>query len=388
MKEIPNTCFYQRGDNGRWTAQLDYGRNPQTGKLERNYIYGASKQEVKEKVNAMLAKIHKGQYRYNCNDKVKLKEWLYTWLEGRENAIAYKTYKEYESNIRNHIVPKIGEYNLKDLNTRIIQKLVNDKYKNGRIRGSGGLSRRSVKYIYQTLNTALKQAVKEKLITHNPVKAVELPKSKGNTKYKIDPLTKYQANKLLKTAKDSNLYIAYFISLHTGMRKAELLGLKWTDVDENNNTIEVNRQVQRITGKGLNIKGLKSDSSYRKIPINQNVINKLNIHKKTQKENKLFYGPDYIDRNLIISKENGDYITPEKIYKEFKSLLKIAGLPDIRLHDLRHTYATLSLQEGVPAKVIQKTLGHASIQTTLDIYSHVTEQMYQEAANKIGNVIG
>ena len=386
MKEIPDICFYQRKNNGRWTAQFDFGRDPKTGSRIREYYHGGTKREVKEKANKKLAEIHKGQYIYG--DNMKLKEWLHTWLDGRKNAIAYKTHKEYKSNIRNHIDPEIDEYNLEDLNTRIIQQLINDKYGNGRIRGSGGLSRRSVKYIYQTLNTALKQAVKEKLITHNPVKAVELPKSKGNTRYKIEPLTKYQANKLLKTAQDSNLFISYFLSLHTGMRKAELLGLKWTDVDENNKTIEVNRQVQRITGKGLNIKGLNSDSSYRTIPINQNVINKLIIHRKKQKENKIFYGSDYIDRNLIISKENGDFITPEKIYKEFKTLLKKAELPDIRLHDLRHTYATLSLQEGVPAKVIQKTLGHASIQTNLDIYSHVTEQMYQEAADKIGNVIG
>jgi len=144
MRNTINDCYYKR-KSGRWVGQIDFGRDPQTGQLDRDYVYGASKGEAKKKVQQILKKIHTGQF--IKSDNIKLKNWLPSWLEGRKNVLEYKSFKGYQSIIDNHIIPEIGEYNLKDINTRVIQKLINDKYKNGRIRGSGGLSRRTVEYI-------------------------------------------------------------------------------------------------------------------------------------------------------------------------------------------------------------------------------------------------
>ena len=382
MTNTVNDCYYQR-KSGRWVGQIDHGRKP-NGQLDREYYYGSSRKAVKKQVSKRLKEIYRGQFSRRNN--IKLKEWLKTWIKGRENSVAYKTYIGYQSNIDNHLIPDIGEYELNNLTTRIIQNLINDKFKNGKIRGEGGLSFRSVESILQTLNISLEQALKERLINHNPVEAVELPK-KSKRKDEMNDLSKSQANKFLRTAKDSKLYIAYLIELNTGLRRGELAALKWSDLDEINKSLKIERQLQRVTGQGVKIKELKTESAYRTIPINDKLIKELMEHRKKQKEFKLLLGPDYNDKDMIISNYNGGFVNPDRIYREFKSILKSANLPIIRFHDLRHTFATLALEAGINMKVLQSILGHASIKTTLDTYAHVNQEMNNDAAEKISGII-
>ena len=385
-KFMSYSVFKAKGRN-RWTAQVDYGIDPVSGNRDRECVYADSKKEAEKKAINLL--FHNNKKPMIESKDYTLKEWLRQWLLGRKSALAYKSYKGYESNIKHHIIPALGDINIRNLKTRQIQNLINYKFEDGRLDGEGGLSRRSVKYIYQTLNAALRQAYKERIIDYNPVEAVELPKKSKQKSKVISTLSSKQVSIFLKTAKNhSKLYIAFLIAFNTGLRKGELLALQWSDLNYEKKELDINKQHQRIKGKGIQVTELKSSSSYRTIPVNNELLKALNTHKHKQKKNKLFYGGDYIDDNLIICKSNGQGITPEFIYEDFKHILKKGDLPDIRFHDVRHTFATLSLQVGIQPHVVADILGHGSVKITLDTYSHVTSSMYYDAADKIASVIG
>ncbi len=373
--------IYKRKD-GRWCGQVTVGQDPKTGKLKRKYIYGDTRKEVARKMTELLHKVNRGTYIKPSNMTVK--EWLDKWLKGRKPHLAENSWRTYEMMKRCHIVPILGNVKLKDLTTRQIQDLINEKMVNGRIKGEGGLSPRTVIYIYTTLHAALNQAVKEKILPYNVAEPVEVPKQK---KKEIKPYDKDQVNKLLNTAKNTFYYTPLFLELSTGLRRGELIGLKWRDLNFENQILFIKRQLIRTQEDGLIFKDPKTEDSVREIKLNDKVIAELKSHKIKQNENKLYMGEKYQDHNLLFCQENGKPLNPRNFMKGFKDIIKKAGLPDIRFHDLRHGFATLSLENGVPAKTIQDILGHSTISTTLDTYSHVTEEMQEDAANIIGQIL-
>lgn len=370
--------------DGRWCGVVTVGRNYETGKLDRKYLYGKSRTEVAKKMTKLKHKLNLGTYIEPSNMTVG--EWIDKWLEGRKPHIAYHSWRNYGVMIRNHIKPELGGIKIKDLTTRQIQNLLNYKFENGRIDGEGGLSARTVKYIYQTLYSALKQAKKERLIPYNAAEPVELPK-KRDKEDAINTYNSEQIDLLLNTAKemDGPYYSAFYLVLSTGLRMGEVLGLKWKDINLKEKTLSINRQLQRID-EGLVFKSPKTKTSIRMIPLSDDIVKVLKSHKIKQGEFKLRLGEAYNDNDLVICIKNGKPKDPRNLYRKFKQAIKKAELPDIRFHDLRHTFATLALEAGVPAKVIQEILGHASISTTLDTYSHVTKEMQIDAAKKINSM--
>jgi len=367
--------IYQRKD-GKWCGQITIGTNPKTGKPKRKTFYGNTRKEVARKMTELKHKLFTGTYIEPSN--MPLKEWLNRWIEGRKASLAFNTYDTYKRLIRNHINPEIGDIKLKDLNAREIQDLLNYKYEDGQINREGGLSERTVKYIYTTLHAALDKAVTDKMITFNPCKGIDLPRDDSEDEG-LHTWTQKEVNRFLYKAKDYSYYILYFLALNTGMRQGELLGLQWEDIDFDNKLLEVRRQLDR-RGK---FKKLKTKSGKRTIPLTDEVIKTLKSHKIKQSENKLALGEAYNDYDLVGCIENGKPIHWRNLYRQFKLIIKKAGVPDIRFHDLRHTFATLFLQAGGNIKTLQQILGHSSITITIDTYSHVTEDMLLDAAEKI-----
>ena len=360
-------------NDGRWMGAVTIGVDPKTGRLKRKYIYGNKRKEVAKKMTDLKKKVFSGDYFEPSS--MELKYWLERWIEGRKTTIATNTYLAYKSNIKNHINPELGGTKLKDLRARDIQELLNYKLESGRTDGEGGLSTRSVEYIYTTLHTALKQAVKERLIIRNVCEAVETPKKQEEKEMKT--WTKEEVDIFLKAAKDYKYYILHFLALNTGMRQGELLGLQWKDIDFNTKLLKTNRQYDR-SGQ---FKKLKTKAGKRTIPLTDQVIKKLKRHKIKQEEKKLALGEAFNDNDLVCCNEIGDPISHYQLFREFKDIVEIAELPEIIFHDMRHTFATLFIEAGGPIKTLQQILGHSSITITIDTYVNVTDEMINSAVN-------
>ena len=288
--------------------------------------------------------------------------------------------------IRRHIVPAFGKVRLVDLRTRDVQKLINQKIESG-------LSVRTVKYIYTTLNQGFKQAIRERLVTFNPMEAVELPKLRRK---EMEVLTPQEMASFLEAAKESKHYAAFVLELATGLRRGELLALRWGNIDFKKGTLTVKEQLVRAD-EGLIFKGyLKTQKSRRTINLPESVLAVLKAHKKQQSIHqaklKLKLGNDafkeyYQDNDLLFCAEDGKPLDPDSFGRHFKALLKKAGVKQIRFHDLRHSFATMALEAGIPVKTVQEMLGHTTSAMVMEVYSHVTATMQKEAANKIGQVL-
>jgi len=370
--------IFKRKD-GRWCGVVTVGIDPQTGEQKRKYFYDDERKGVARKITNLKQKLFNGTYSEPCN--MLLKNWLVRWIEGRKSSLAYSTYRNYRVMIKNHLNPDIGDTKLKDLKARQIQELLNYKLDHGRKKGKGGLSPRTIKYIYQTLHAALEQAVKERLINNNVCKAVEVPKKQEEKK--LHTWNKKQVNMFLNKARDYKYFILHYLALNTGMRRGELLGLQWQDIDFKQKRIQVKRQLAR-TDEGLIFKKVKTKSGNRIIPVTDNVITELKRHKIKQGEKRLALGEAYNKKaDLVGCNGIGNPLDPRNLVRDFKEIIEEAGIPEIRFHDTRHTFSTLFLEARGSIKTLQQILGHSSITVTIDTYSHVTEEMLIEAERKM-----
>lgn len=362
--------IYKR-KNGRWCGQVTVGTDPKTGKIIRKTFYGDKRRDVSRQMTELKQKLFEGSYKKQS--EMKFGDWLLEWNKGRKNTVAYSTYRVYGSIIRNHLKTEIGDIKLKELETRHLQQVLNDRF-------DSGLNTGTVRLIYAIANKALKQAVKERLIYSNPSKGVELPTKQEEEKLHI--WNKKQVSRFLARAKKHKYYMIFFLAVNTGMRRGELLGLKWKDIDFTKKRLEVKRQAVK-TDKGIILKKPKFKAGNRVIPITNNVVKELKRHKIRQSENKLALGNNYKDHDLVNCNKIGEPLSPMSAYLEFKNLSRDIDLPEIKLHDLRHTFSTMFLENGGNIKTLQQILGHASISVTMDTYSHVTDEMLDSAAKNM-----
>ncbi|WP_462409354.1 tyrosine-type recombinase/integrase [Neobacillus sp. Marseille-QA0830] len=229
----------------------------------------------------------------------------------------------------------------------------------------------------------MNDAVKWQFIVRNVAKAVSPPKTK---KAEMQIWDNEQVKTFLNSAKTSVYYSIYFTAIYTGMRRGEVLAIRWQDVDFENKVIYVRQSLQPIKRIGLTFKEPKSGRS-RSISITSSVIKELKKVYKQQFENKLLLGQDYHDYDLVFAQKNGNPIQPSELAKEYRKIISRTHLPYIRFHDLRHTHATLMLQQGVHPKVVSERLGHSTIGITMDTYTHVLPNMQKEAAQQFEQLI-
>ena len=234
-----------------------------------------------------------------------------------------------------------------------------------------GLSAKTVRNINQVISSAMDLAVAQKIILTNPTNACELPKVEHQEMQTI-PAEQLQA--FLEEARATGVYEMYYIELATGLRRGELLGLKWQDIDWKNGIIKVRRQVARVDGQIVEAP-LKTKNSYRAVSISPQAIEVLREQKCKTNDQYVFPSP------------NGGPISPDSVNNMLKRVLERAGIPKVRFHDLRHTFATIALQNGVDIKTVSGMLGHFSAGFTLDTYAHVTTSAQKEAAATIGNIL-
>ena len=330
-------------------------------------------------------------------------QWLDTWLDTYARIrVRQNTFQGYQLVVNSHLKPTIGEFILKDLQPQQVQKMLNNKLASGRIRPSsegnngGNLSPRMVEYIYSVLHMALEQAVKNGLVARNVCDAVDKPKK---TKHEFMPWTTEQTNQFLSSVKGSRLFPLYMVAWGAGLRRSEILGLKWEDVDLKKGTLSVRRTLVRVKGDPPYKFGEpKTKKSQRTIPLPYPVTQALKAWKKRQAEEKLLWNglyinsvlekrPEYNPLNLIFCNEIGQPTNPDFISNAFRRDLETAELPKVRFHDLRHGHATQLLELGEDIKVISDRLGHSTITLTADTYSHVREKLQREASNKLEQIL-
>lgn len=361
-----------------------------TGKPKRVFFYGKTRQEVAEKLSTALNNRMNGTFVEP--NKVTVGKWLKTWLENyMKPHLRPTTWQSYEALMSQHVIPAIGEVKLKNLQTCDLQGLYKAKLESGRLDRKGGLSARTVRYIHSVVFEALEQAVKEQLVVRNVAEAVTLPREE---KKEIQPLTSEQVGEFLASIRDERHYPALLLELSTGLRRGELLALRWEDVDLKAGNLKVRQSLVRIhSEKGaekkteLVFQEPKTKHSKRTIPLTAGVLKELKAHKARQAQEKLFLGQGYQDNGLVFCMEDGRPIEPRNFTRRFDGYLERAGIPHVRFHDLRHTFATLMLELDEHPKVVQEILGHSKISMTIDTYSHVMPGIKERAMAKLDSVL-
>ncbi|MBA4550022.1 site-specific integrase [Thermoactinomyces intermedius] len=370
-----------RKRGSKWCFVLDIGRDPKTGQRRQKWFSGFKTKREAER--AMAAKIHElNQGGLIEPAKITLEEYLKRWLEDyAKTNCAPRTYEGYEYIITRHLIPSLGKMTLDKLKPLHIQRYYSEKLSSGRTDGKGGLSARSVYHHHRVLHEALEQAVKWQVIAVNPVRAVSPPKPKRK---QLTVLTRDEVLQLLKAAEGSKLYEPIFFAVNTGMRRGELFALRWSDVDFENQVISVRQTLYRTKSDGFAFRdAAKTDGSRRSVAVSGSIVNMLKRIKKEQAANKLALGPAYQDHDLIFCKDDGSPYNLDYVSRDFGRLVRKHNLPPIRFHDLRHTHATLLLQQGEHPKIVSERLGHSTITITMDLYSHVLPNMQKEAAQKL-----
>ena len=264
-----------------------------------------------------------------------------------------------------------------------------DVMKHKKTKTSPGLSRRTVEYIRTITKEALTQAVHNNLILKNPVDGTTLP---PKIKKEVVPYSKEESEQFLNSITGHRLFAAYYLAFYTGLRKGEIIGLMWPDIDLNAGNFEVQRELVCIknmdTGKQyLDFQLPKTPKSQRIIPLTDELVKVLKSHKAKQNEERLFIGKEYHDENLVFCSEAGQRIWPRNFDRQYRSLLKQAGVDHKKFHTTRHTFASLLIEAGEDIRNVQELLGHAVLSTTSDIYSHVMEKTKRKAVEKMSGLL-
>lgn len=357
--------IYQRKDK-RWVASF----KPEGEK--RIYLYGKTRKEAYDKLQKAIQEEKQGILAKGPDRKVG--DYLKQWLETIVKPLRRKnTYRQYRSMVNAHLIPAFGEMALRKLTVQHIQVLYAEKLETGS-------SPATVAVIHAILHKALENAVGWNLISRNVAESVTLP---GIPRYEGRFLTQEEARKLFTVAKGTRLEVLLIVAITTGMRRGELLALRWDDVNLENGTLRVERTMSRVAGSEYIENAPKTKSSRRKIMLPGIAVKALREHCEKQGQERRSSGDVWQDRNLVFSGLNGRYWAPESMGYQFRKLLVEAGLPRMRFHDLRHSAASILLAMGVHPKVVQELLGHSTITVTMDRYSHLFPSMQNEARNKM-----
>ena len=373
----------RKRSDGRWEGRYTVGRNEETGKLIYKNVLAKTQAECKNKLREAIGDHEKRASAKAASlpdppsaKRYTVEEWLRLWYELYSRPNLRETTREYYSNfIENHLIPRIGTASLDQLTGLRLQKLYQELRVSGKVhqnrKGDPGLSPKTVRGIHMLLHSALEQAVKEGLIAKNPTLDCKPPRSE---KKEMKVIRSDQVGDYLKAAAKRNVLPMFYLELTSGLRRGELLALLWSDLNIEKRTISVTKSVLGRHGE-LKVTAPKTRHSIRKVAIPRQTVELLIQEHECHPDNPYMFP----------SPVTGTMYHPDAVGRIHRKLLKEAGIEPLRFHDLRHTFATLALQNGVDIKTLSNTLGHFSTGFTLDTYTHVSDQMRQDAAERIGD---
>ncbi|MGM0411609.1 MAG: tyrosine-type recombinase/integrase [Bacillota bacterium] len=327
--------------------------------------------------------------RNNKTMKTLLEDWLKKYAKPNTAATTYDGYKVI---VKSHLIPYFKNIKVKNIISDNIQAYLSYKRKKGRKDNKeGGLSEKTLLQHYRVLSKVFDYAIDKAIIYKHPMKnnllSAPSPKKKQND---IKHLSKKQLAHLLKVAKEEGkwIYNFIFVASHTGMRKSELLGLRWQDINFKKEELSVNKALVRKTGVGTIMKEPKTKASRRNITLSKEIIQKLKNQKKLQEQNKKELRAQYNNKlGLVFNKKDGSRYYPDTVNNKFNKVTKKAGLNKFGIHSLRHTHATIMYNENVPLKTIQNRLGHTTLQTTMDTYTRESTKKQREGLKIFQNAI-
>lgn len=354
---------------------VEGGYDELTGKRIRAYkTVKGSKREANSVMHRMITEMEEGKLTQRNNKTVA--EWMDEWLANYLPNIEETTRIGYQTKIRCYIKPAIGDIRIKSLRTEHVQKMVNDMK-------DRGLSPKNIRDTFNNINAAMKKAVKTRLVPYNPCEAVELPKLK---KYRANVYSAETIHTVLDAAKGTDMYLPILLLVMVGLRRGELLALRWQDIDFKNSILKVRRNL--VNGeKGYIIKEPKSEAGIRDIHLGSDVMQTLKAARLKYMTDAFEYGTGFQNLNFVIYQEDGSPFHPDSMTQKWRRFLESHNLPKIRLHDLRHSNATALIQAGVNPRVVQQRLGHSDVNITLNTYTHVLPEMDVEAAEKLDSIM-
>jgi integrase len=371
-------CIIER--NGSLRLKVSLGKNAQTGKYESYYeTFHGNITEARKRLRQVLTELDKGVF--TKPGKTTVADYLNIWLQDCcKPSLSPHTLQLYSYICRIHLIPAIGKITLTELKPQHLQKLYSEKL-------SSVLSARTVQICHVAIHKALKNEVRTNLLSRNVADAVDKPKIQ---RPEMHPMTESDLSRFLEAAKQGDYYALFYTYLFTGMRRSELLAVRWCDVDLLGMQISVSRTMQYLNGveNHVTFKEPKSKKSRRLIALSPSTVFVLEEHGKAQDRMRESLQLQPITENdLVFSHWDGSPLLPDSITHAWVKLVRKCGLRGIRLHDARHTHATIMLKQGVHPKIVQERLGHANISTTLDTYSHVSPGLQEAAAKGFDDIL-
>ena len=361
-----------------WEARVTVGTNPLTGKQQQKSFSGKTQAEVRQKMTQALAEIDNGEYFQPST--LTLAQWLNQWLEMLEGKVTFNTLKTYRSRVEQHIIPYFGtRIKLADVTKLQVQRFIDSLSKT--------LAPKTIRSIHGALGKALETAEEMELIKKNPCSKISLPRVEHKH---VEALTDEQIKQMLKIAEERKYgHLLKFILL-SGLRESEALGLRWDCVNFKDSTITIRRQLQKQGNQHITVEATKSHKA-RTIKLSATAMQILKDCQLKQIEDRANAGEawegwtDDVSRktSLCFTNENGRYIDHESLYACVKRIARAMDLPNFTVHDLRHAFATLCLQNGDDLKTVSAALGHSTISVTADIYASVSEQMRTQSADRM-----
>lgn len=376
-KNAKGSGSIRKRPDGLWEGRYTPGVDPKTGKQIQKSVYGKTQKEVRSKLNQILVEIETGTYLEPS--LMTVAEWLDIWLKDYIPNVKPSTVKSYQDHVRLNIKPYIGQIKLKKLTAPMVQSMYNDLLR------EKGLSPKTVKNVHGVLHRAMDQCVRLGYLRTHPLDAVTLPRIE---KTKIHPMEDDLLTSFLREIRGNPYELVYYVTVFTGLRQSEVLGLTWDCVDFDRNTLLINKQHNKIKGtKIYAFSSLKNDKP-RVLEVADAVMNAIKKQKAQQERwaelyDGIWSNPD----NLVFTTQTGRYLCNQTVYLDFKKIVKRLGNGAVRFHDLRHTFAVNSLRTGDDIKTVQENLGHHTAAFTLDTYAHVTTSAQKEAAETMGNIL-
>ena len=353
-----------------WALVVDLGRDPQTDKRRQQWhTVKGTKKDAERELRDLLHRIETGGYVQPAHLTMGafLEQWLADYAATNTGPRTVENYRGY---IRRYLLPHLGSVPLEKLTPQQVQGIYAQML--GR-----GLSARTVLHAHRVLSEALAHAVKWGLVARNVANAVDPPKPQRK---EMSTLDSEGVARFVRAAQKSPYLALFTLAIYTGLRRSELVGLRWQDVDLAGGALSVTQTLQRVHGQGLLMLQPKTARSRRRVALSPEVVALLRAHRARQAELRLAVGPVWQEGGWVFTRPDGRPLDPDEVTHAFARTIKAAGIAGVRLHDLRHTHASLMLAQGVHPKIVSERLGHASITITLDTYSHVLPGLQEAAA--------